>query len=570
MQLTVTSGTATAEVSLHAIPLAQHLEEAMFARRFRRRRTSPSIPIALLLVALLAASPHTTASECDKIDCSCKVRVWGVEFANPICKIPCESTKASCKLAEKAVKETGNAFQDIEVLLRTGKCGGDICDALEATKVFTIGSVQSTGSNIEKFARRLGEGKPIDALWHLVTDNLNSSNDNLAEAARRSSLLRSTGQIAAAAYGGPAGASAYAAWLTYNETKDLNLALRTGVITGLSSWASGGVADIGAKEASDIALRSVLTGAIAGVAVAASGGDQQQIEQAVVRGAVSLLVREGYKDLTSHALDRKSLQGSTGDGYCLGANPDSGLSCLPPKDAYIRVNGKVSFRNGRPEIDYRKLSPIRPRVGTAALDGRSPSLGISERSAPMTFVSRLPGWNAMAVAHDQFDVSTNPETNPTIEIAYRVGTIPPFVILTYEGAGGGVADQIRAAALKRRESQVQQTPAANPTASTTNASASTAALVEITDLTCKKGSDTKTFVMYYASDGQSVVDKRSRVCRIDQSLGTVWHSLWRARHEAHTCTQRLSRIVERQSSMGYSCSAQVGVLATDDPSALGQ
>jgi hypothetical protein len=514
--------------------------------------------LAALLASFLlfAIQPTPADAGCEDMDCTCK-------SYDVYCKLHtkprCEAAKLACQAGEKVVKETGNAFEDFRKLVETGKCGGDICDALDAAKNFSVDQVKDTNESLSKAGERLREGKPIDALWHLQTDQLNNSQENAAEAAKRSQLLRSTGQIAAGAYGGPGGAAAYAAWLTYSETKQLGLALKTGLITGVTSYASEFANTVGG----DIALRTVMSGAIAGTAVAAAGGKKEDIEQAVARGALSMLIREGYREMTDYKLDRNMLKSSQGKAYCLEADPNSGLDCLPPKNAYIRdARGQiVKNAKGKPQVDVRKLEPSRPHVGMATSAPDGGFLGATETSQTMTTVSRLPGWNAMAFAHDVF-ASKTPGISTAIDMGYVVGTIPPFVVLTYEGAGGGVHDMIRGAAVKQgaaaspAERSGSQDIAPHPAGS---APSSPSTVREMTHMICRKSNQTKVFLMDSSLAPGGRVDNEAGVCRIDQLLGQRWVKLWHAHHQPHTCVVEINSIVEHQKKMGYRCVASLGL-----------
>ena len=556
---------------------------------------------AFCFFLLLTLTPLSSNAACADIDCTCKT--WGI--TNPFCKIPCESGKATCLAAEKVTKEVGNGLEDLRILVETGKCGGDICDVLEATKNFGVDQVKDTGESLKRAGERLREGKPLDAIWHLQMDYLNNSQENAADAARRSSLLQATGAIAAGAYGGPGGSAGYAAWLTYNETKDLGLALKTGIITGAAAYAATAVnAAPGNKvvvpgtaaanvTASQIAVRTVMGGVIAGAAVAAAGGKQEEVENAITRGAVAVLIREGYRELTSHELNRQNLKSSVGDAYCLKADPatNSTLSCLPPKEAYKRdrlnniryecedkCEGKVKV----PIVDLKKLNEFRPHVGTwaekfddaskeAGKDQR-PFLGASESSGFMKFVSRLPGWNAMGVAHDEFDVLTNPGTKTAIDVFYQVGTIAPFVVLTYEGAGGGVNDMIRTVATNSANNA--RAPAGGQAAPLSPTSATPPKAVdptrtqqslptEITHVLCRKAEAEKHFLMQVALSAEGGVDKLGRVCRIDEGINDTVHPLWHAHFQRHSCVSQLNKMVGAQLKQQYRCASSVGLQQAD-------
>lgn len=549
---------------------------------------------AVFFLCLFLVHP-TSQSACADMDCSCKVKTLFGEFANPICKIPCETAKAACLAGEKVGKETGNALEDIRIWVEQGKCGGDICDVFEATKNAVADQVKDTGKSLERAGERLSEGKPLDAMWHLYTDYLNNAQENAADAAQRSSVLAATGAIAAGAYGGPGGSAGYAAWLTYNQTKDVGLAIKTGLITGAAAYAAGAMnaapsnvtgvtpgTAAASVTASEVAVRSVMGGVIAGAAVAAAGGKQEDVENAITRGAMAVLIREGYRELTTHELNERNLKASVGDAYCLKVDPrpDPTLACLPPQRAYIKDDyGNIKFSVDKktglpvPEVNLTKLDEFRPHVGRWAAEAKGPFLGGSESNGLMKLVSRLPGWNAMSVAHDQFDAVTNPGTDTAIDLIYQVGTIAPFVVMTYEGAGGGVKDMIRSVATTRTPPAGQPSSAKEP--AQPQASSGSAVIAggsteeaqsrptEITHVVCRKAKVEKHFVMQVALTKDGAVDEMGRVCRIDEGIGDAVHSLWHAHFQDHSCVSQLNRMIKAQLRQKHQCASSVGLRQTD-------
>jgi hypothetical protein len=274
-------------------------------------------------------------------------------------------------------------------------------------------------------------------LWHVTTDQLKHTEENAGKAAQESDLVRVAGQIAASAYGGPGGAAAYAAWLAYSQTKDVGLALRVGVITGAAAYASGGVAKTPNANAGVIAEKTIMAGAIGGVAVAAAGGDKQAIQEGFLKAGGAVLVQSVYEIETHHKLDARV---SRGPAYCMAA-VDPSVPCAPPKEAYeMGPDGKPVVDKDLPKVDVRKTDPSRPHVGTWAKPDEAPIIGPQETSKLMITVSKYPGMNAMALLHDHvsYSMSFDPVTN--------VWTIVPATAVTYYGTGVPAEDQIRKAA----------------------------------------------------------------------------------------------------------------------------
>jgi len=232
--------------------------------------------------------------------------------------------KAGWDINDFAIKtgmEAENFVQDVDEWVKTGDCGGDICDTLAKAVDDTVKESERAAENVEEAGqaigrfvenqthslgdtlvdaeRRVREGKVIDALWHLGTDPTRHASDNAAALATESKLVGSIAQIAATAYGGPQGAAAYAAWLTYEQTCDQGscnpeLALRVGMISGASSWAMGKAGEMPIESASQIVKKAAVSGAIGGLAVAVSGGGEDAVRKGFMLSAGAVLIRDGY------------------------------------------------------------------------------------------------------------------------------------------------------------------------------------------------------------------------------------------------------------------------------------
>jgi hypothetical protein len=194
-----------------------------------------------------------------------------------------------------------------------------------------------------------------------------------------------------------------------------------------------------------IAEKTIMAGAIGGVAVAVAGGDTQTIQEGFLKAGGAVLVQSVYEVQTQHKLDARI---SKGDAYCMAA-VDPTASCAPPVEAYeMGPDGKPVIRqDGLPKVDVRKTDPMRPHVGTWAKPGDAPVIGATETSKFMITVSKYPGMNAMALLHDQLSYSMrfDPVTN--------VWTIVPATAVTYYGTGAPEEDQIRKAAQDDKKRQ---------------------------------------------------------------------------------------------------------------------
>jgi hypothetical protein len=180
-----------------------------------------------------------------------------------------EQAKAFNKVVKWNLEKAG---RDSEA--EVGRFGKNLEDAAHAIGHFLERQGQGAGAALSNAERRIREGKVVDAIWHLSTEPLQHTSENAALAAQESEYLNTVAQTAASAYGGPAGAAAYAAWLTYEQTGNADLALRAGVLTYATSSAFSAAGKMNAATTSDIAKKAAVTAAIGGLAVAAAGGDE--------------------------------------------------------------------------------------------------------------------------------------------------------------------------------------------------------------------------------------------------------------------------------------------------------
>ena len=491
---------------------------------------------------------------------------------------------------EKGKREMANFERDVRTWIETGKCGGDICDAFAAAVEFGEAQIEDIGASIERAGERLAEGKPLDAIWHLHTDYLNNTQENAAQAAFRSRVLAATGQVAAAAYGGPGGAAAYTAWLTYNATSNVGDALKAGMISGATAYAAGGVNSIELSGASGIAARSILTGAVNGAAVAASGGTDADIRAAVGMGVATVLIRESYRELTSFELDERRLRSSTGEAYCLAESPpaayfsDAGApsSCFAPPSTYIRQSdGTYRFD----QTKFRQLDPDRPHVGVWARQTEPIHNIAAENSGVMTGISRLPGWNAMAVGHDELSVQMRFDLLPGgTGIVPTVATIPPSVVLTYVGSGGPVHDSIREAFVRRQREREAASRNASPNTDASvidTRAATTASTVEVpfneaptevlhvfcgTRLGDQPDLERRTDIVVNVSVTGDTQGGSRRLCEVHQRSNGHWYELGHAHHQRNYCHTVAERIARQRVRRGYACYGSVGLRDVGDHS----
>lgn len=330
-------------------------------------------------------------------------------------------------------KTVGKAGTD--TWAETTRTGVHLVEAGAALVQFVEAQATGTVKVVSDSERRIREGKFADALFHAAYDPWVVQQEAAFDATQQSPLLSTLGGIAASS-GGPGGTAAYAAWQAYRTTNgNAELAVRAGIIAGLTHTASAGVARMDAGAA----RKAVMAGAIGGMAVAASGGDRVAVEQGFLWAGGMVLVQDGYRSMTGHPLDARP---STEPPLCISSTDVTGCEAL--RTAYVRdTQGKVvRDATGNPKVDMSKLPRNAQHVGVQN-DGVNPDARVAswknDNSVVMRAVSQVPGMNAMGLFHDQWVASWD------MTAMQNQASIPPAIILTYVGTGAPLFDVIRKA-----------------------------------------------------------------------------------------------------------------------------
>ncbi|MEM7218879.1 MAG: hypothetical protein AAF515_10985 [Pseudomonadota bacterium] len=411
----------------------------------------------------------------------------------------------------------------------TKKAGRDVNDAAIAIGHYMERQAQGYGEALSDAEKRVREGKFVDAIWHLGTDPIKNTEENAVKLAQESTLVNALAQVAATAGGGPQGAAAYAAWYTYRATGDVDLALRVGLTVGATTAAMGAVSDMPTNTTGELAKKAAVTGAIGGIGVAASGGDEEAIFEGFLRGGGMVLIRDGYKSYTGHDIDPR---GAEGEAYCLTTNEE----CSPPPEAYVRDrNGDlVRDRNGHPKIDIRFVDNRRPTVGIKApkdATGLAHEL-VQEGGFVMNTAAKVvPVVQAGAVFHDQWVIQWD------MNLAMNLGTIAPAMVMTYYGTTGAVTDGMIKAALSGNSAAlgIEAHNVDEPRGFLSTA------------FQCLNTSLTRTIQI------DSLHNEDESVCRVVYLSEKGSSTPWYAEHNADYCLPKGLELVKKQIDWGWSC-----------------
>lgn len=473
-------------------------------------------------------------------------------FPDPA-KVSVMITKESLKVTVDTINKLGKAVQDIDnarkksendinrnvgkglddTVAEMGRAVRNIGDAIRAIAKYSELETKGTFQTFNNAERRVREGKVIDALWHMGTEPMQHTEKNAGNAALESSLIATVGSVAASFYGGPAGAAAYAAWLTYRQTGDANLALKVGIIAYASSLAMGDVKKIPVDSASDVTKKAAVTAAIGGIAVAASGGDEAAIKNGFLRAGVMVLIQDGYKSYTNGDIEENA-GASQGNPFCLS---DKQINCdKPPAGSYD--NKGINMR----KLD--KADQNRPHVGIQVLNGEEPQWN-QETSIFMKAISKIPGTNAGAIFHDQLCYDMAFDTSMTKL------TILPTLVLTYYGTSAPYLESVRSAAVKQSNTQNkgQKTQSSQDTLLVTDETAKEPIVPKNLETTflCVKDADARTIAL------EIPISQQSFACRIVYSSGGKRSVKWRSTNDANYCTPHVSEIPKALLASGFKC-----------------
>ncbi|BDV33906.1 hypothetical protein SS37A_14350 [Methylocystis iwaonis] len=259
-----------------------------------------------------------------------------------------DSIKTIYKAAGDATATYVKAWRDIgEQGKRSFK---DIVDAGQAVVHFVENENNAHAMTFSNAEKRMREGKVIDSMWGLATEPAKSGEENFAKATQESEVVNAAAATAAAAYGGPAGAAAYAAWSTYRRTGNADMAIRAGILAAVTAQTGSSIAKMPSGTTDEIIKKAALSGAAGGISVAAAGGDEQAIKDGFLKSAGAVLIQGGSDKLKAYSPEAKEVYETA---RCISARD---LACMSGTLWARDVEGKILYdENGKPRIDPDKL-----------------------------------------------------------------------------------------------------------------------------------------------------------------------------------------------------------------------
>lgn len=315
----------------------------------------------------------------------------------------------------------------------------DAVDAGQATLNFVGNQARTPEAVLKSNERRLRDGKVIDAIWGTATEPLQATERNFAQATKESELINQAASSAAAIYGGPGGAAAYASWSTYQRTGDADMAFRAGVLSGLSAQ-TGKLTAMPSGTSGEVVKKAVIAGAAGGIAVEAAGGDQQAIENAFLKSAGGVVVQSGSAKLNAYL---PQLNETVDAAQCISARD---IDCISNSRWVRDVKGRIVFdKAGKSRLDSSKFDPAKSIVRWTGIDPNSVD---GQRIAKRLGISKLPDSEIIPLLNNEWVLTSKlgpgqkaDDRQPTVVLSY-VGTNAPFISsAVYRTSSGGVVSQ---------------------------------------------------------------------------------------------------------------------------------
>jgi hypothetical protein len=303
-----------------------------------------------------------------------------------------DSIKTIYKAAGDAIATYVKAWRDTGEQAKSSF--NDAVDAGKAVSHYVENQVNAEINAAGNAGKRLRDGKVVDSMWGAATEPLKSSEENFAKATQESELLNTAAGTAAAVYGGPAGAAAYAAWSTYRRTGNADMALRAGVLAAVTSQMGTSVAQMPAGTTGEIIKKAAMAGAAGGISVAAAGGDEQAIKDGFLKSAGAVLVQGGSDRLKAYSPAAKDAYDTV---QCISARD---VDCLSNTTWARDAKGRIlNDQNGKPRIDTSKLDPKQYIGRWTGLDPKSAE---GKENAFITQISKLPQTEAIPILKNQW------------------------------------------------------------------------------------------------------------------------------------------------------------------------
>jgi hypothetical protein len=393
----------------------------------------------------------------------------------------------------------------------------DAADAGKAAARYVENQAKAQKDAVRNAEKRVREGKIVDSMWGLATEPLQSTEKNFAQATQESQIINAAASSAAAFYGGPAGAAAYASWSMYRQTGDADMALRAGILAAVTSQMGSSVAKMPAGTTGEILKKAAMTGAAGGISVAAAGGDEQAIKEGFLKSGGAVLVQGGSAKLKAYSPKLKDAYDTV---QCISTRD---VDCVSNTTWAKDAKGKLLYdKDGKPRVDTSKFDPKQHIGKWTRLD---PNSAEGKKNAFITQVSKLPKTKAVPaevipVLKNQWVLTWSLGKEQSIEHN------KPTVVLTYVGKDAPFISKVDYS----RDSNPRAANAATPPG-------------------------THTYACPFNGFNRTVtVTKQATSCEaIYHKEGDISQTVWASDHFPEICTSKAAEFVRYLGGLGIPC-----------------
>lgn len=367
---------------------------------------------------------------------------------------------------------------------------------------------------ISKDAAALDEirrGKPLQGVVDASLSIPRSADENFYKATQESALIKQASQSAAAAYGGPGGAAAYAAWYAYRTTGNVNIAWREGIRTAVTSELGSEVSSMPNNTIGQTLTKAAIAGTAGGIAVAMQGGNEDAIKNAFLRGGGYVLVQGATNELKAYS---PQVADTLNTVQCIAARD---LDCVSHTKWAVEIKkGAARYMlsaNGTPKL----LNVSEYTSKWTNFDPNSPE---GQVNAVITSISKLPVSSIVPVDGKRYVLTTTLGTSDA-----RGGGVPA-VVLTAVGTHPIFMWKVR-----YTPNHIQHTEKTQHSQQST--------------YRCTLGAETRTITYLTARKGCEAIYRRGE--NPDQ---VIWHS----DIDKDICKNKVTAFIGDLNNIGFRCS----------------
>ena len=495
------------------------LMSATSAQAGLKKLLKKAVKVAVVVVTAPVTIPVAVAKESTKEVAKVTNDLGPIgKVADVVAKVAEDASSTTKTVANAIDKNTGIAFEQTSAELHRSVV--NVGEAGDALKEYYVATVLSQPKAYLAAARKIREKQFTSAIWQLAYSPVKDAEANAAQLTASSSLVNIVATVGASVYGGPQGAAAYAAWHTYNQTKDFQLAIKVGLLTGATSYATSRV---GTTLQDELVGRTIATASIGGAAVAAAGGDNREVLDGFLRAGAMVLIQDGYRQVTSGDLNQ-DLKAATKEPFCLSAT-----STCAQTPAF--GEGGVKVIDHSTAVVGVESNPVPPENFFSKIGW---TLGADNGPVMKTLSFAVPGANAVGLFHDQW-VGSVPLSGVAIQ-----ATIVPAIVLIYNGTSAPLSSKIEEIAISDAKRKLLAPLEKPPTVDRDESR-------QILKFACASEANVRSIEVHIPIEVPQVQ------CAVVESSNGKASVPYYAKNDASYCRKQAEGIVEKLVASGWTC-----------------